>query len=130
MKLNFLYRQLIAFTFLAAFFALTFRKPLIILDYYSNTSQYAKNCENKARPKIHCNGKCQMMKMLQQEEKNDKELPNRIVDNRLALTLFSKSYFASIPLQEVILISSKKISSYSEGQSIDRSLDIFHPPRA
>ena len=30
---------------------------------------YAKNCINKARPKLHCNGKCQMMKKMRKRKK-------------------------------------------------------------
>jgi hypothetical protein len=50
-------------------------RTVIYIDYYVNPGVYAKNCENKAHPVMHCNGKCQMMKKLHQEEKKDSEIP-------------------------------------------------------
>jgi hypothetical protein len=72
-----LYRRLTAFIFIAAFLAQTFSRSFIIADYYADTAKYARNCVNKAKPKMNCNGKCQMMKKLQEEEKKDQENPDR-----------------------------------------------------
>ncbi len=36
---------------LLAFVAQTFSKTFIVAGYYANTAAYAKNCENKAKPK-------------------------------------------------------------------------------
>jgi hypothetical protein len=48
-----------------------FNKWLIVFDYRLNKDFIAKNlCENKAKPKMHCNGKCQLMKKLAAEEKD------------------------------------------------------------
>ena len=129
MKSELLYRQLTAFIFLAAFLAQTFSRTLVIADYYTNTSKYAKNCENKAKPKMHCNGKCQMMKKLQQEEKKDQENPERKSENKNEVVLSTKSFFATIPTQYLIESISKNLLPSSDGKSIDRSFDIFHPPQ-
>jgi hypothetical protein len=64
-------------TVLLAFVAQTFHKSFMVFDYYANTAAYAKNCVNKARPKLHCNGKCQMMKKLREEEKKENKNPLR-----------------------------------------------------
>jgi hypothetical protein len=40
-------------------------------DYLVNMESYKKACINKARPKMHCNGKCQMLKNLKKQEEND-----------------------------------------------------------
>jgi len=129
LKSELLYRQLTAFIFLAAFLAQTFSRTLVIADYYTNTSKYAKNCENKAKPKMHCNGKCQMMKKLQQEEKKDQENPERKSENKNEVVLSTKSFFATIPTQYLIESISKNLLPSSDGKSIDRSFDIFHPPQ-
>lgn len=98
-----------------------------MLDYVLNTGAYAKNCENKARPKMHCNGKCQMMKKLKQEEKKDQQNPDRKLENKSEVTLSSKSFFASFDIVPLI----QQSISYSELSS-DRELkmprSIFHPP--
>ncbi len=61
-----------------------------MLNYYVNTASFAKNCINKARPKMQCNGKCQVMKKLQEEEKNDQQMPGRKFANKA--DLFSSKY--------------------------------------
>ena len=63
-------KQLTAALLLLAFMAGSFCHTAAVLDYYyNNTAAYAKKCENKSRPAMHCNGKCQLMKKLQQQEK-------------------------------------------------------------
>ncbi len=130
MKGQSLYKQAIALLFLAAFTTQSLSKPFIIADYYTNTSKYAKNCENKSKPKMHCNGKCQMMKRLQQEEKKEQENSERKQENKNEITLSTKSFFASVPTRYLLLNKSKKQLPSSAGKCTDRSFDIFHPPQA
>lgn len=53
-------------------FAQTFSKWFVVLEYDLNKDFISKNlCVNKAKPKLHCNGKCQMMKKLAEEEKQN-----------------------------------------------------------
>jgi hypothetical protein len=50
----------------------TFTSWVIVAEYSINKDYIAKNlCENKTRPKLHCNGKCQLMKKLAEEEKQN-----------------------------------------------------------
>lgn len=79
---------------------------------------------------MHCNGKCQMMKKLQQQEKKDQENPERRSENKADIMLSAKSSFSIAHTQYVIINSSKEILPFSNGKSTDRSLDIFHPPQA
>ncbi|MFY8004320.1 MAG: hypothetical protein ACOVNR_05730, partial [Chitinophagaceae bacterium] len=95
MKATITYKYITAFIILAAFLAQTFSKNFVMADYFTNTAKYAKNCENKAKPKMHCNGKCQMMKKLQQEEKKDQENPERKSENKSEIALSIKSFFAT-----------------------------------
>ena len=62
---------------LVAFITQTFRQAAIVGGYYIDNQQYAKNCINKSKPQLHCNGKCQMMKKLKQEQKKDQQTPDR-----------------------------------------------------
>lgn len=127
---KFTYRQLAACVLLAAFLAQIFSKPFIVVDYYTNKSKYAKNCENKAKPSMHCNGKCQMMKKLQQEEKKDQGNPERKAENKQETIGSTKSFFAIVPDSYWAIIKTKKTLPPSQGKSTDRSFAIFHPPQA
>lgn len=120
-----MFRQIITAVFLLAFLSQTFYKAVIVMDYYTNTAAYAKNCENKARPKLHCNGKCQMMKKLQEEEKKEQENAERRMGINEVIS--SRSFFTAIDDRKSMLI----IYSYfhtDSGYPVDRSYTFFHPP--
>lgn len=109
-----------------AFVAQTFASPFIMLDYFINTAAYAKNCVNKAKPKMHCNGKCQMMKKMREEEKKEQQNSERKAEAK-AKVLSSKSFFCSVK-------SFWGLVQYTYPQqnincTYDRTLAIFHPPR-
>jgi hypothetical protein len=119
-------KQLTAIFLLTAFVAQTFTGSLIRLDYYTNTNAYAKNCINKAKPKMHCNGKCQMMKKMQEEEKKDQENTERKYENKINV-LSSKSFFTIITPG----ISTEISMAYYSGNNkctIKMPRTYFHPP--
>jgi hypothetical protein len=46
-----------------------FSKWLMVIDYTINKDYIAKNlCENRNKPTLHCNGKCQLMKKMAVED--------------------------------------------------------------
>jgi hypothetical protein len=50
----------------------SFSKWIILADYEINKEYIAQNlCINKSKPKLHCHGKCQLMKKLAEEEKQN-----------------------------------------------------------
>jgi hypothetical protein len=122
-------RKTVAICILLSFLIQTLSRVFIIADYYANTASYAKYCINKALPKLHCNGKCQMMKKLLLEEKKDQENTERR-ENLKNLVLSSKTFFAEIDSPCILyfsLIVGKHASNYD---IIDRCFDIFHPPQS
>lgn len=96
-------------------------------DYFINTISYVKNCENKAKPLMHCNGKCQMMKKLAQQENNDKQNPERRQENKNEITLFSKSFFTTISFTENKL-SAIKYPCFGCSKETKMPHSVFHPP--
>jgi hypothetical protein len=56
-----------------AIFAQTFHKPLQWADYKINLETYKRNCINKERPAMHCNGQCQLLKKWQQKKTSSQE---------------------------------------------------------
>lgn len=108
-----------------AFLAQTFSKTFIVAGYYANTAAYAKNCENKAKPKMHCNGKCQVMKKLKQEENKDKQNPERKSENKNEV-LSSKSFFTSLSFN--IQIVNTVYPSVAANKAVAMPRAFFHPP--
>jgi hypothetical protein len=119
-------RQITAILFLFIFSGQIFNGTVIVLDYYLNTSSFARNCENKARPLMHCNGKCQMMKRLKDQEQKEQQLPERKGEIKYEVIL-SRSFFAMLPFPESTYL--KTFSSYFN-TSFPKGIhpDIFHPP--
>ena len=97
-----------------------------MFDYFINTTAYAKNCENKARPILHCNGKCQMMKKLKEEEKKEQQNPERKAENKNELFFFS-----GFTLPVINHLMTEEIFFFTPlyiGAEIKMPRYIFHPP--
>jgi hypothetical protein len=121
-----MFRQITAIFLLLAFAAQIFSKAAIVLDYYTNSGSYAKNCENKVKPALHCKGKCQMMKKLKEEEKKEQQNPERKVDNKNEIAS-SKSFFANGLLKKPVIAYSYSLY-FDDSFPPGASADIFHPP--
>ena len=78
---------------------------------------------------MHCNGKCQMMKRLKQDEKDQQENQERAVDNRNEVVFFTPSSFSlTEPVTDLNPAEKSTLQSY--GPSLILCVDIFRPPRA
>ncbi|MES2006256.1 MAG: hypothetical protein V4450_17185 [Bacteroidota bacterium] len=122
-----MFKKIAATLLLLCFMTQTFCRVAIVGSYYVNTTGYARNCINKTKPQLHCNGKCQMMKKLKQEEKKDAQNPERGSNGRDQV-LSSKSHFASV--QFIKMISANFYPTYISPFFSTRPRDIFHPPGA
>lgn len=123
-----MFKPIAAILLIIAFIAQTFSGGLVMINYYTNTAAFAKNCENKARPKMHCNGKCQMMKKLKQEEKQDQQNPERKSEVKVQ-ELSSKSFYHS-NIAAVSLLTVKATPVEKNDAVTDISYAFFHPPQA
>lgn len=121
-----MFKKITAFVLLLAFVSQTFAGPFIMLDYFVNTAAYAKNCINKARPKMHCNGKCQAMQKILEYEKKDQQDSQRKAENKLPV-LSSKSFFCSVKIFSKLIKS--KYPTQNNKHTIDIASAVFHPPQ-
>ena len=120
-------KQLTAAILLLAFMASSFCRTVIVLDYYANTAAYAKECINKARLAMHCNGKCQMIKKLEQEEKNDQDNLERKAENKNE-TQPANSFCSATFLQPE---ATRHVAAQIIIQKpVDRNYSLFRPPSA
>ena len=110
-------------------------KPIIpVIDYVINYDYIVKElCENKEKPELQCNGKCQLMKEMakaaEEESANDKSNSS---DKKTTQTTIEILFFEEIkPLVANQLTSqtNSKISKlYSNLYSYNAGFSIFHPP--
>ena len=123
-----MYRQLLAAVLMLAFTVQTFNQGLIVFGFYANQDAIAnKLCVNKAKPKMLCHGKCQLMKKLQEEEKKDKENSERKIDNKSEIFFINDTY-TSVNY-ETVSNTGSNFPLYNEPLINIYLIDIFHPPQ-
>jgi hypothetical protein len=103
----------------------SFSNLLILADYQLNKSYIiAELCINKSKPKMHCNGKCHLVKQLQKDNGSAQapgcKLKQKTEEQRLTtmpgVTFFDESVELSIHFV------------YTENRYSAPEKTIFHPP--
>jgi hypothetical protein len=107
--------------------AQSFGKCFVVIEYNLNKDFIAKNlCVNKAKPKMHCNGKCQMMKKMAEEE-NQNSTNNNSSKIKLQEVVFSNEMnIPSLPAVSYITLSYNQ--ERPALKHISPASSIFHPP--
>ena len=94
---------------------------------YEVNKQYIINnlCINKARPELHCNGRCYLAKKLKQAEEKEKKQEREDQKNRYqeALTTRKLSISFKAPVYKITYPQSPIKSP------VNRASGIFHPPQ-
>ena len=106
--------------------AQSFSRSFVLADYLVNVETYKKACINKAKPMLHCNGKCQMLKKIKKQEGESQANAPVANFNQNELVLSSKSFFPSIRF--IIKQNGTKYYSYNTGFTFNYVGAIFHPP--
>jgi len=75
---------------------------------------------------MHCNGKCQMMKKLEQEEKKDQENSQQKNENKFELICFQKTDYL---IEPIYTLQTEKYYDYGENIPVNLHSFIFHPPQ-
>ena len=119
-----MFKQLAAAALLLAVMARTLRGVVIVCEYYANQAVFARYCENKAKPVLKCNGKCQLARKLQKEEKAP--MPELNASPRFDI-LSSRSFFGQLQAPPAPATHAFGIP-VSEGDPIKFTRSIFHPP--
>jgi hypothetical protein len=104
----------------------SFQNTFLVLDYYTNTSSFIKDCENKALPQMHCNGQCVLMKKLRQHENKDEQAPERKSENRSESFVFNWQHKFSNGI--FFSIIPRKYPPYKAARVRAFPRYCFHPP--
>ena len=68
--------RLLAFFLVALLLLQTLGQEVLVVDYQLNKARITQlYCVNKARPLLHCNGKCHLAQQLRKAEGGDKKAP-------------------------------------------------------
>lgn len=102
-------------------------RGIILLSYYTNKQAYERYCVNKARPQLHCDGKCQLGKKLKAEEERDKKDPLKNASfSEVVMICQAHDFHIRIPIR--FSVKEKLSCPLSLGHLSDWSASCFHPP--
>ena len=106
-----------------------FSKWLMVIDYTINKDYIAKNlCENRNRPTLHCNGKCQLMKKmaLEDDQTNKTNSASSVAKAPFTEVLFN----AAFAFTQLTACASDSLYNDFYLVAIPSSFhsSIFHPP--
>ena len=120
-------KSFIAILLASLFLLQSAEKFFIVVNYEMNKADITKKfCENKAKPMMHCNGKCHLKKQLQKQDKKENSPANNIKDK------FEVQYFSEnktkIPFLNIT--QKNKLSTFYLLNDYNNHLEtIFQPPR-
>ncbi|WP_298221093.1 hypothetical protein [Flavobacterium sp.] len=109
-----------------------FLKPVFpVIEYIVNYDYIAKTlCVNKAKPKMHCNGKCHLMKELAKAAEAEKPMSPDKKDN--AKHPIEELFFQDIKslVAEAFVTRTQRTASnyYSNLYCYKLNHSVFHPP--
>jgi len=115
--------------FILALFILL-KPALPVIDYIINYEYISKVlCVNKDKPKMHCNGKCHLMKELAKASENEKPISS---DKKMASQESEVLFFEEIKSFKITVIyyeeKQKLNSNYSNLYYCLNSTSVFRPP--
>lgn len=108
-----------------AFALQSFGSVWLCVDYQVNREKYEKDCVNKARPLLKCNGKCQLAKKIQEEEQKKQEEAQKGAPKADYL-LSSRHFFPQ--LEFIKIKASNSICLAIPGEEIKMPRTLFRPP--
>lgn len=76
---------------------------------------------------MHCDGKCQLMKKIEEQERKEQGLPPEMKMASKLEVLSSKSFFLSV-LEAPIQKKKNNFTFFIIGRPIDQPSSVFHPP--
>lgn len=106
-------------------------KPVFpVIDYIVNHEYISKVlCVNKAKPMMHCNGKCHLMAELAKAAENEKPISS---DKKNAVQELEVLFFERIKSFHIAFVyfdeKQKVNSNYSNLYFYLNSTSVFHPP--
>jgi hypothetical protein len=105
-------------------------KPVMpVLDYIINYDYIAKElCENKAKPQMHCNGKCHLMKELAKAAENEKPASQKKSQHQETEVLFCEAVIDFSFSTSSTAVFVKNVTGYSNLYSHLNTTAVFHPP--
>ncbi len=108
----------------------TFSREVLVVDFTLNRAIItARFCVNKARPQLHCDGKCYFAKKLKQQEERESKAPNALKEK---LEMLPTAFVGLVPPAPVRWAATPMGYGpyYSAYVPTSALRGVFHPPQA
>jgi hypothetical protein len=97
-------KQLFSYFLVIAILSQSASRFALVINYQLNKSSITKSfCENKTKPKLHCNGKCHLAKQLKKQEKNESQSSSNSSEKQEFQLISETNQTTKIMLEEVAL---------------------------
>ncbi len=108
----------------------TFSREALVVDFTLNRAVItARFCVNKARPQLHCDGKCYFAKQLKKQEERDNKAPNSLKERLEMLPAAFRSLVPPVPGHQAsvpVSYGPHRLAWVPAGAA----QGVFQPPRA
>jgi len=119
-------KQVVIIALICGIFTQSIGKLVLLSNYLINKEFIIFNyCENKSKPKLHCNGKCHLTKQLKKQEKQENSSNNNSKSVDEVQFCFEHDYTI---LPRFVYVSISANWTYLNGETNNTSPSIFHPP--
>ena len=123
-------KRLLAFLLLIALICSSFSRFIVYAGFEANKEYIAKVlCVNRDKPWMHCNGKCYLVKKVQQAEQNEKKEAAKESLNNLGLSFFQKNISISFRAPVTEIVPGILVPYYNCTYDSIFVGSVFHPPR-
>ena len=120
-------KKIVAILALIGILLQTFSQVVIVAEYYANKDYIAKNlCENRNKPKMHCDGKCCLKKKLAKEGKEQAPSPNNQKSEQAVTLFYNDTRFEIIPCAAISVTS--HFFDRNDLRTFSFYHSVFHPP--
>lgn len=106
----------------------TFSQELLVVDYQVNKARITRlYCVNKARPTLHCNGKCYLAQQLRKAENAEKKAPAGTVKMKYDVLPAAPLHLPA-PVRQWPLVAQRFPAAPAALYAFAPADGLFHPP--
>lgn len=122
-------KKVISISLSVLILSLTTKDLMTYAHFFINQDFISNNlCINRDKPEIMCHGKCFLKKQIQENQKQEKKIPNPVKDKSSEIVFVSETKVLIV--NDLYNLKKKKKIGYCAGSySFSYHNEIFHPPQ-
>jgi hypothetical protein len=124
-----MFKRCLSILLIVALTAASFQQYVIYAGFELNRDYIAKNlCINRARPWMHCNGKCYFMRKMKQAAENERKQQAKDNLSQVQVSFFEQTGIVSF-LSTLVTQPRADLPVYRASYSFSFTSSLLQPPR-